>query len=181
MRCGQSTSIAEQLLSQFLLQQQLEAALHRSSRDGSTANHLRSLARFADAALFRLHRLAEQRAIATALSDVDALLGGLDRLIAKKRDLKQAAMQQLLTGQTRLPGFHGEWEVKRSCGDIAVPLVRAKNVVRTDACQCYAVLKASSVRWIRSTASSNQVVSEASQYSYKVIRRDRDRSTRPTT
>ena len=54
--------------------------------------------------------LPEQRAIAAALSDVDALLGGLDRLIAKKRDLKQAAMQQLLTGQTRLPGFHGEWE-----------------------------------------------------------------------
>jgi type I restriction enzyme S subunit len=60
---------------------------------------------------------AEQRAIATALSDVDALLGGLDRLIAKKRDLKQAAMQQLLTGQTRLPGFQGEWEVKR-LGDV---------------------------------------------------------------
>lgn len=57
--------------------------------------------------------LPEQRAIAEALSDVDALLSGLDRLIAKKRDLKQAAMQQLLTGQTRLPGFHGEWEVKR--------------------------------------------------------------------
>ena len=55
----------------------------------------------------------EQRAIAEALSDVDALLGALDRLIAKKRDLKHAAMQQLLTGQTRLPGFHGEWEVKR--------------------------------------------------------------------
>jgi type I restriction enzyme S subunit len=54
--------------------------------------------------------LPEQRAIATALSDVDALLAALDRLIAKKRDLKQAAMQQLLTGQTRLPGFHGEWE-----------------------------------------------------------------------
>jgi type I restriction enzyme S subunit len=57
--------------------------------------------------------IEEQRAIAAALSDADALLGGLDRLIAKKRDLKQAAMQQLLTGQTRLPGFHGEWEVKR--------------------------------------------------------------------
>ena len=55
---------------------------------------------------------SEQRLIAEALSDVDGLLGGLDRLIAKKRDLKQAAMQQLLTGQTRLPGFHGEWEVK---------------------------------------------------------------------
>jgi type I restriction enzyme S subunit len=54
--------------------------------------------------------LPEQRAIAEALSDVDGLLGGLDRLIAKKRDLKQAAMQQLLTGQTRLPGFHGEWK-----------------------------------------------------------------------
>jgi type I restriction enzyme S subunit len=54
--------------------------------------------------------LPEQRAIATALSDVDALLAGLDQLIAKKRDLKQAAMQQLLTGQTRLPGFQGGWE-----------------------------------------------------------------------
>ena len=57
--------------------------------------------------------LPEQRAIARALSDVDALIGALDHLIAKKRDLKQAAMQQLLTGQKRLPGFHGEWEVKR--------------------------------------------------------------------
>ncbi|AUB80326.1 restriction endonuclease subunit S [Candidatus Thiodictyon syntrophicum] len=46
-----------------------------------------------------------------ALGDVDALLGGLDRLVAKKRNLKQAAMQQLLTGRTRLPGFHGAWEV----------------------------------------------------------------------
>ena len=54
--------------------------------------------------------LAEQRAIAGVLGDVDALLGALDRLIAKKRDLKQAAMQQLLTGQTRLPGFTGKWD-----------------------------------------------------------------------
>ena len=51
----------------------------------------------------------EQHAIAEALSDVDTLMGSLDRLIAKKRDLKQAAMQQFLTGQTRLPGFHSEW------------------------------------------------------------------------
>jgi type I restriction enzyme S subunit len=64
--------------------------------------------------------LPEQRAIAEALSDVDGLLGGLDRLIAKKRDLKQAAMQQLLTGQTRLPGFHGEWEAKRF-GELTLP------------------------------------------------------------
>ncbi len=61
---------------------------------------------------------AERDAIAAALIDVDALLAGLDRLIAKKRDLKQAAMQQLLTGQTRLPGFQGEWEVKQ-LGDVA--------------------------------------------------------------
>ncbi len=54
----------------------------------------------------------EQRAIASALSDVDALLAKLDQLIAKKRDLKQAAMQQLLTGQTRLPGFDEPWESK---------------------------------------------------------------------
>ena len=49
--------------------------------------------------------IPEQRTIATALSDVDALLAKLDQFITKKRDLKQAAMQQLLTGQTRLPGF----------------------------------------------------------------------------
>jgi type I restriction enzyme S subunit len=62
--------------------------------------------------------LPEQRAIAEALSDVDGLLGGLDRLIAKKRDLKQAAMQQLLTAQTRLPGFHGEW-VEKPLSEVA--------------------------------------------------------------
>lgn len=62
--------------------------------------------------------IAEQRAIAAALSDVDALLIKLDQLITKKRDLKQATMQQLLTGQTRLPGFSGDWEVKR-LGDVA--------------------------------------------------------------
>lgn len=49
---------------------------------------------------------------------MDALLDGLDGLIAKKRAIKQAAMQQLLTGQTRLPGFSGEWKVRR-LGDLA--------------------------------------------------------------
>lgn len=56
--------------------------------------------------------LPEQRAIATTLSDVDALLAALDQLLAKKRDIKLAAMQQLLTGKTRLPGFSGEWKEK---------------------------------------------------------------------
>jgi type I restriction enzyme S subunit len=56
---------------------------------------------------------AEQEGIAEVLMDVDALVGALERLIAKKHELKQASMQQLLTGQTRLPGFSGKWEVKR--------------------------------------------------------------------
>lgn len=60
---------------------------------------------------------AEQRAIAEVLSDVDALLAGLDRLIAKKRDLKQAAMQQLLSGKVRLPGFREQW-AKRPLGEM---------------------------------------------------------------
>jgi type I restriction enzyme, S subunit len=67
--------------------------------------------------LVALPPLPEQRAIAAALADVDALIASLDRLIAKKRDVKQAAMQQLLTGKTRLPGFSGKWEVK-PLGDI---------------------------------------------------------------
>ena len=56
---------------------------------------------------------AEQRAIAEALSDVDQLLGSLEKLIAKKRAIKQTAMQQLLTGKTRLPGFKEDWETRR--------------------------------------------------------------------
>jgi type I restriction enzyme S subunit len=54
--------------------------------------------------------LTDQRAIAAALSDVDALLAKLDQLIAKKRDLKQAAMQQLLHGYARLPGYASSWQ-----------------------------------------------------------------------
>lgn len=53
--------------------------------------------------------MAEQEAIAEALSDADALIEGLERLIAKKRLIKQGAMQDLLTAKRRLPGFSGEW------------------------------------------------------------------------
>jgi type I restriction enzyme S subunit len=77
----------------------------------------------------------EQHAIATALFDIDALISGLDQLIAKKRDIKQAAMQQLLTGKQRLPGFSSstqllkntqigripvDWEIAR-LGDLVDP------------------------------------------------------------
>jgi type I restriction enzyme S subunit len=61
--------------------------------------------------------LAEQKAIAAALSDADALLESLEQLITKKRHLKQGAMQELLTGKRRLPGFSGEWEIK-SLGEV---------------------------------------------------------------
>ena len=59
---------------------------------------------------FLLPPLKEQEAIAEALSDADAAIESLDALIAKKRDVKQATMQQLLTGRTRLPGFTSDWK-----------------------------------------------------------------------
>ena len=60
----------------------------------------------------------EQQAIAEALSDTDALIESLEQLIAKKRQIKQGAMQELLTGQRRLRGFSGEW-IQQRLGDIA--------------------------------------------------------------
>jgi len=62
--------------------------------------------------------IGEQRGIATALSEADALIESFDRLIAKKRAIKQAAMQRLLTGETRLPGFGGGWQRIR-LGEVA--------------------------------------------------------------
>lgn len=61
---------------------------------------------------------AEQEAIAGALSDADAWIESLEQLVAKKRQIKQGAMQELLTGQTRLPGFSGEWKQKK-LGEVA--------------------------------------------------------------
>ena len=62
---------------------------------------------------------SEQRAIAEVLSDVDGLLNALDALIAKKQAIKQATMQQLLTGRTRLPGFSGKW-IEKPLVDLAL-------------------------------------------------------------
>ena len=55
----------------------------------------------------------EQQDIATTLSDVDTLIASLGKLINKKRNIKQATMQQLLAGKTRLPGFSGEWRIRK--------------------------------------------------------------------
>jgi type I restriction enzyme S subunit len=62
--------------------------------------------------------LTEQEAIAGALSDADAWIESLEQLIAKKRQIKQGAMQELLTGKRRLPGFSGEWE-ETTLGELA--------------------------------------------------------------
>ena len=103
--------------------QLLVALLHLWSERGQLANYVTqtSIAHLPREKLVEIPLPVpprpEQEAIATALSDVDALINSLDRLIAKKRDIKQAAMQELLTGKRRLPGFSGEWEVKK-LGDI---------------------------------------------------------------
>lgn len=55
----------------------------------------------------------EQHQIAKAISDADALIDSLEQLLTKKRQIKQGAMQELLSGKRRLPGFDGEWELKR--------------------------------------------------------------------
>jgi type I restriction enzyme S subunit len=60
-----------------------------------------------------LPRLSEQIAIADALNDADAFIESLEHLLAKKRHIKHGALQELLTGKKRLPGFSGDWEVKR--------------------------------------------------------------------
>lgn len=67
--------------------------------------------------LIPIPTLKEQTAIATALSDTDALIAALDKKIAKKQQIKQGAMQQLLTGKKRLPGFSGEW-VEKKLGEL---------------------------------------------------------------
>lgn len=64
-------------------------------------------------AFVALPPLPEQRAIAGALADVDAQIAAQSRLVAKKRDLRTAALQRLLTGQTRLSGFTAPWQTKR--------------------------------------------------------------------
>ena len=65
-----------------------------------------------------LPSIPEQQAIAAALSDVDELLSSLDRLIAKKKDIRLATMQELLTGKKRLPGFREKW-IEKSVAELS--------------------------------------------------------------
>jgi type I restriction enzyme S subunit len=102
---------------------QIQNYLERYAQGGTMGVLNAGILRAVSVALPPLH---EQRAIATALSDVDALIFALDKLIAKKRAVKTAAMQQLLTGKQRLPGFSGEWEMER-LGDVFSLLSTANN------------------------------------------------------
>lgn len=62
--------------------------------------------------------IPEQGRIASVLSNIDTLIGSLDKLIAKKRVIRQGAMQQLLTGKTRLNGFCEKW-IDKKLGEVA--------------------------------------------------------------
>ena len=62
--------------------------------------------------LCRIPAIPEQIAIAQALSDIDSLIANLEKMIEKKKNIKQGAMQELLTGKRRLPGFDGIWKEK---------------------------------------------------------------------
>ncbi len=85
----------------------------RSGQPGINAEQLKSLT-------IPIPSLSEQQRIAEALSSIDSLIDSLDKLIEKKRLIKQGAMQELLTGKKRLPGFTGEWEEK-TLGDVCTP------------------------------------------------------------
>lgn len=98
---------------------------------GGTGNQTNVGTQDVAAMLIPLPPIAEQNAIAAALSDFDSFIDKLNQLIAKKHDLKQATMQQLLTGQTRLPGFSEEWEVKR-LGDV-VEIRKGQLITERDA------------------------------------------------
>jgi type I restriction enzyme S subunit len=84
-----------------------EAASSTGSMPKLTGNKLRSMS------MVLPPTRAEQEAIAGVLSDADALIESLEQLVAKKRQVKHGVMQELLTGQKRLPGFTGEWQTKR--------------------------------------------------------------------
>lgn len=104
---GQNTVVIEpKIPSRFLYYVLNSPYIRQQIEDGSYGSGYKSLSlKNIKELLVSLPPLTEQTAIATALSDVDALLNQLDKLIAKKRDIKQATMQQLLTGKKRLAGF----------------------------------------------------------------------------
>ena len=106
LRC-KSNSLNNKFLFQLLGSEIIEKQI-LSENNGSSQPNLsaESVKRF----LIPLPGITEQIAISGTLSDVDSLIFSLQKLIEKRKAIKQGAMQELLTGKKRLPGFSGEWE-----------------------------------------------------------------------
>lgn len=88
-------------------QRQIAATLNQGAQANLFLNHIEGLR------IPLPPTMAEQASVAEALNDADALIESLEQLVAKKRHLKQSAMQELLTGKKRLPGFAEKWAVTR--------------------------------------------------------------------
>ena len=116
---------SEKIFVYYILQHSSVKNFYDNELTGTTIRNL-SLKTIRETPIVSPTTKAEQAAIATALSDVDALISALDKLIAKKRLIKQGAMQELLSGKKRLAGFSGDWEVKK-LGDIADIYTGKKN------------------------------------------------------
>ena len=99
---GENNSYIFQLLQQGTIQK------HISKNSGATINQITN-GDFKTIFVPFPTDTKEQERIAEALSDVDSMISALEKLIAKKKAIKQGAMQELLTGKKRLPGFTGEW------------------------------------------------------------------------
>lgn len=96
----------KQLCNEYL--KQYYGVIRWAASEGSTISRLYN--GIIESTYIAVPPLAEQHRIAEALSDMDELIASLEKLIAKKKAVKQGAMQELLTGKCRLPGFSGEWE-----------------------------------------------------------------------
>lgn len=99
-----------EFLKYFLLsslgQRQIDSFQAGGNREGLNFEQIRSFTLLCPS-------LKEQQAVVAALNDTDSLITNLDRLISKKRGIRQATMQQLLTGKQRLPGFSDEWKMRK--------------------------------------------------------------------
>jgi type I restriction enzyme, S subunit len=140
IRCKQEKSIPEYIFFHLfagIISNQIDTLLVGSNYPAVNSKDIKSLK-------FPAPNVPEQEAIALVLSNTDALITSLDKLIAKKRDIKQAAMQQLLTGMQRLEGFSDssgkfkqteiglipeDWDIKR-VGDICDFIVPGRNKPR---------------------------------------------------
>ena len=111
MKALPNEKLEKEYLYYFLKQESLFRFIELLSRrsSGQTGVDLVALREYP----FPLPPLQEQKAIAEVLSDTDSLIQSIEKLIDKKKKIKQGAMQQLLTGKKRLPGFSGEWEIKK--------------------------------------------------------------------